>query len=185
MLSNSRDSLGSIEGMITEGQTSQAIDEILGHYKKEKKNLIPLLQEVQTKLGYLPRKALQEIADFLEMPAIEVWGVATFYNQFRFVPLGKYHTTVCMGTACHLAGGRLILEALEREIDIKVGETAEDGNFSLERVACIGCCMLAPVIVIKDKIYPKMTPFKVEEALILYKQEAQGELKEGKSKSKS
>ncbi len=171
--------------MITEGQTSQAIDEILGHYKKEKKNLIPLLQEVQTKLGYLPRKALQEIADFLEMPAIEVWGVATFYNQFRFVPLGKYHTTVCMGTACHLAGGRLILEALEREIDIKVGETAEDGNFSLERVACIGCCMLAPVIVIKDKIYPKMTPFKVEEALILYKQEAQGELKEGKSKSKS
>jgi NADH-quinone oxidoreductase subunit E len=82
-------------------------------------------------------------------------------------------------------GGRLILEALERELSIKVGETAEDGNFSLERVACIGCCMLAPVVVIKDKIHPKMTPFKVEEALIPYKQEAQGELKEGKSKSKS
>ena len=185
MLSNLRDNLGSIEGMITEGQASQAIDKILGNYKKEKKNLIPLLQEVQIKLGYLPRKALQEIADFLGMPAVEVWGVTTFYNQFRFVPLGKCHTMVCMGTACHLAGGRLILEALERELDIKVGETAEDGNFSLERVACIGCCMLAPVIVIKDKIHPKMTPFKVEEALIPYKQEAQGELKEGKSKSKS
>jgi NADH-quinone oxidoreductase subunit E len=171
--------------MITEEQTSQAIDEILVHYKKEKKNLIPLLQEVQTKLGYLPRKAMQKIAGFLEMPEVEVWGVATFYNQFRFVPLGKYHTVVCMGTACHLAGGRLILDALERELDIKVGETAEDGNFSLERVACIGCCMLAPVVVIKDKIHPKMTPFKVEEALIPYKQEAQGELKEGKSKSKS
>ena len=161
--------------MITEEQASQAVAEILGHYKKEKKNLIPLLQEVQTRLGYLPQKALQEIADFLETPDVEVWGVATFYNQFRCVPLGKCHTMVCMGTACHLAGGRLISEALERELGIKVGETAKDGNFSLERVACIGCCMLAPVIVIKDKIHPKMTPFKVEEALVLYKQEAQGE----------
>jgi NADH-quinone oxidoreductase subunit E len=182
--SNLKDSLESVEGMITEEQASQTVAEILGHYKKEKKNLIPLLQEVQARLGYLPKKALQEIADFLKMPDVEVWGVATFYNQFRFVPLGKYHTTVCMGTACHLGGGRLILEALERELGIKVGKTSEDGNFSLERVACIGCCMLAPVVVIKDKIHPKMTPFKVEEALIPYKQEAQGELKEGKSKSK-
>ncbi len=164
--------------MITEEQTSQAVAEILSSHKKEKKNLIPLLQEVQIRLGYLPRKAMQEIASFLEVPGVEVWGVATFYDQFRFVPLGKYHTRVCMGTACHLAGGKLILEALERELDIKVGETAEDGNFSLERVACIGCCMLAPVIVIKDKIYPKMTPFKVEETLIPYKQEPQGKLKE-------
>jgi len=161
--------------MITEEQASQAVAEILSSHKKERKNLIPLLQEVQTSLGYLPQEALQKIAGFLEVPEVEIWGVATFYNQFRFVPLGKYHTRVCMGTACHLAGGKLILEALERELDIKVGETAEDGNFSLERVACIGCCMLAPVIVIRDKIYPKMTPFKVEEALIPYKQEPQGE----------
>jgi NADH-quinone oxidoreductase subunit E len=171
--------------MITEEQASQAIAEILRHYRKEKKDLIPLLQEVQTRLGYLPGEGLREIADFLEMSAVEVWGVATFYNQFRFVPLGKYHTMVCMGTACHLAGGRLILEALERELNMKVGETGEDGNFSLERVACIGCCMLAPVIVIRDKIHPKMTPFKVEESLIPYRQEAQGELKEGKSKGMS
>ena len=161
--------------MITEEQASQTVAKILSSHKKEKKNLILLLQKVQTKLGYLPKKTMQEIADFLEMPGIEVWGVATFYNQFRFVPLGKYHTMVCMGTACHLVGGRLILEALERELDIKVGETAEDGNFSLERVACIGCCMLAPVIVIRDKIHPKMTPFKVEEALVSYKQETQKE----------
>ena len=161
--------------MITKEPTNREVAEILSSHKKEKKNLIPLLQEVQTKLGYLPKKTMQEIADFLGMPEVEVWGVATFYNQFRFVPLGKNHTMVCMGTACHLAGGRLILEALERELDIKVGETAEDGNFSLERVACIGCCMLAPVILIRDKIYPKMTPFKVEEALVSYKQEAQKE----------
>ena len=171
--------------MITEEQSSQAVAGSLGRYRKEKKNLIPLLQEVQTSVGYLPRKVLQEIADFLKMSDVEVWGVATFYNRFRFIPLGKYHTVVCMGTACHLAGGRLILEALERELGIKVGETAKDGNFSLERVACIGCCMLAPVAVIGDKIHPKMTPFKVEEALIPYRQEAGGELREGKSKGKS
>ena len=161
--------------MITEEQASQAVAEILSSHKKEKKNLIPLLQEIQNRLGYLPRKAMQEIASFLEIAGVEVWGVATFYNQFRFIPLGKYHTTVCMGTACHLAGGKLVLEALERELDIKVGETAEDGNFSLERVACIGCCMLAPVTVIGNKIYPKMTSFKVEEALTPYREEIQKE----------
>ena len=161
--------------MIKEEQASQAVAEILSSHKKEKRNLIPLLQDVQTSLGYLPKEAMQKIAGFLEMPEVEVWGVSTFYNQFRFVPLGKYHTVVCMGTACHLAGGKLILDALERELDTKVSETSKDGNFSLERVACIGCCMLAPVIVIGDKIHPKMTPFKVEEALVPYKQEAQNE----------
>ena len=159
--------------MITDEQVSQAIAEILGSHKREKKNLIPLLQEVQKRLGCLPKKAMQEIADSLGMPEVEVWGVATFYNQFRLVPLGKYHSMVCMGTACHLAGGKLILEALERELDIKVGQTSDDGKFSLERVACIGCCMLAPVTVIKDRIYPRMTPFKVEEVLGQYKQETQ------------
>jgi NADH-quinone oxidoreductase subunit E len=161
--------------MITEKQAGQAVTEILSSHKKEKKDLIPILQDVQTSLGYLPKEAMQKIAGFLEMPEVDVWGVATFYNQFRFVPLGKYHTVVCMGTACHLAGGKLILDAMERELDIKVGETSKDSNFSLERVACIGCCMLAPVILIGDKIHPKMTPFKVEEALVPYKQETKTE----------
>lgn len=189
MLSNLKDCPDAVEGIPmeigTEENTDRTIADIFSHYKKDRKNLIPLLQEIQRGLGYLPKKAMQEISDFLAIPKVEVWGVATFYNQFRFVPLGKYHTVVCMGTACHLAGGKLILEALERELGIKVGETAEDGNFSLERVACIGCCMLAPVTVIGNKIYPRMTPFKVEEVLIPYKQETQGEPKEGKSKSKS
>jgi len=161
--------------MVIEEQVGQVVTEILESYRKDRKNLLPLLQEVQTRLGYLPKEAMKRIASFLEMPEVEVWGVATFYNQFRFVPLGKYHTVVCMGTACHLAGGKLILDALERELDIKVGDTTADGFFSLERVACIGCCMLAPVVVIKDKIYPKMTPFKVEEVLIPYKHESEGE----------
>ena len=163
----------------------EQLSETLSSYSREKRNLIPLLQEVQTKLGYLPKEVMQEIAASLGIPKVEVYGVATFYNQFRFVPLGKHHTRVCMGTACHLAGGKLILEALERELDIKVGETTKDANFSLERVACIGCCMLAPVMVTGDKIYPRMTPFKVEEALIPYKQEAQTESSNNKRKSKS
>lgn len=160
--------------MIAEEQADQAIAEVLGRHKREKKHLISLLQDLQATLGYLPRKGMQEIAGFLGMTEVDVWGVATFYNQFRFVPLGRCHTTVCLGTACHLAGGRLILDALERELDIRVGETSGDGGFSLERVACIGCCMLAPVVVIKDRIHSRMTPFKVEEALIPYKRECRG-----------
>ncbi|MBE9514896.1 MAG: NAD(P)H-dependent oxidoreductase subunit E, partial [Chloroflexi bacterium] len=130
--------------MIAKEQTGQALAEILSSHKKQRGNLLPLLQEVQTQLGYLSQEAMQAISDFLGIPQVEVWGVATFYNQFRLAPLGKHHTVVCMGTACHLAGGKLVLEAMERELAIKTGETATDGNFSLERVACIGCCMLAP-----------------------------------------
>jgi len=164
--------------MTAEQQADQAVGEILGRYERDKTNLIRLLQEVQTELGYLPRKAMQEIAAFLDMAEVDVWGVATFYNHFRFVPLGKCHTTVCMGTACHMAGGKLILDALERELEVRVGETSADGEFSLGRVACIGCCMLAPVVVIKDKIHPRMTPFRVEEALIPYKQAGKEEGRE-------
>ncbi|MFU8796729.1 MAG: NADH-quinone oxidoreductase subunit NuoE [Dehalococcoidia bacterium] len=156
--------------MIANDQSGQALSEILKSHTKDRGNLIPLLQETQAKLGYIPREAMQAISEFLGIPQVEVWGVTTFYNQFRLTPLGKHHTVVCMGTACHLAGGKLILEALERELEIKAGETSADGSFSLERVACIGCCMLAPVILIGDKIFPRMTPFKAEEALLPYRQ---------------
>lgn len=144
---------------------------ILERHREECNGLIPILLEIQKEFGYLPKEAMLGVAEFLGMKPTEVWGVATFFNQFRLTPLGKNHVKVCMGTACHLAGGRLVLEALGRELKIKVGETSDDGHFSLERVACIGCCMLAPVTVIKDKIYPKMSPFKVEESLIPYRRE--------------
>ena len=171
-ISPSPNKVGGGESLFSSEGKSQLAD-ILGRHKGEKRELISLLQEIQAELGYLPKEAMREVARFLGLREVEVWGVATFYNQFRLVPLGKHHVKVCMGTACHLAGGNLILEALERELDIKVGETARDGIFSLERVACIGCCMLAPVIVIGDTIHPKITPFKVEEVLIPYKQEIQ------------
>jgi NADH-quinone oxidoreductase subunit E len=159
--------------MRQQGEDLSKLSAIFKTYGNERNGLIPILLEIQKEFGYLPKEALKEVATFLKMKPIEVWGVATFYNQFRLTPLGKTHIKVCMGTACHLAGGRLVLEALERELDLKVGQTSEDGQFSLERVACIGCCMLAPVVVIRDKIYPKMSPFKVEESLIPYRQEAE------------
>jgi len=151
--------------------SAEELSKILEKYKNKKNGLIPILLEIQKELGYLPKETMKRVAHFLGIKPIDVWGVATFFNQFRLTPLGKNHVKVCMGTACHLAGGRLVLEALQRELSIKVGETSTDGHFSLERVACIGCCMLAPVVMIKDRIYPKMSPFKVEEYLIPYRQE--------------
>ncbi len=142
---------------------------LLSRFREKRSSLIRILLETQKEFGYLSQEAMRAVADLLGKKPIEIWGVATFYNQFRLTPLGKNHIKVCMGTACHLAGERLVQEALERELNIKVGETSPDGYFSLERVACIGCCMLAPVVVIKDKIYPKMTPFKVEESLIPFR----------------
>lgn len=155
---------------------TEKVSEILKKYQHEENGLIPILIEIQKELGYLPKESLKTVASSLGMKPIDVWGVATFYNLFRLTPIGKNHIKVCLGTACHLAGGRLVLEALERELKIKVGETSEDGQFSLERVACIGCCMLAPVAVIKDKIYPKMSPFKIEESLIPYRQGSKEEI---------
>jgi NADH-quinone oxidoreductase subunit E len=127
--------------------------------------LIHILEEVQERLGYLPKEALLEIADFVHTPASAIFGVATFYNRFRFTPIGRHPIRVCMGTACHLQGGSLVMEALERELEIKVGGVTPDEEFSLDRIACVGCCVLAPVIVIGRDVSPKMTPFKVEEVL--------------------
>ena len=109
------------------------------------------------------------VAKFLEVPGCTVYSIATFYNQFRFTPLGKYPVKVCMGTACHMAGGMLVLEAMVRELDIEVGNITPDHEFSLDRVACIGCCALAPVVTIDDTVYPRMTPTRVEEVLVSMK----------------
>jgi NADH-quinone oxidoreductase subunit E len=143
--------------------------DILTADKKDRRYLIALLQQVQYKIGYISKEAMLAIAEFLEIPGSAVYGIATFYNQFRFTPLGKHPVKVCMGTACHLAGGKLVLEAMARELDIEVGGITPDHEFSLDRVACVGCCALAPVVVIGDSVYPKMTPPKVEEVLVTIK----------------
>jgi NADH-quinone oxidoreductase subunit E len=146
-------------------KVKEQLREILARYRGERVELILILEEVQERLGYLPKEALLEIADFMHMPAASIYAVATFYNRFRFTPIGRHAIRVCMGTACHVAGGSLVQEALERELEIKVGGVTPDEEFSLDRIACVGCCVLAPVIVVNREVSPKMTPFKVEEVL--------------------
>ncbi|MCS7281269.1 MAG: NADH-quinone oxidoreductase subunit NuoE [Desulfobacterota bacterium] len=128
--------------------------------------IIETLIRIQKDFGYLPEEKLKEVATLFGVPESQIWGVATFYNVFRLKPKGKTHIKICMGTACHLSGGERVLEAAERELKITVGDTTPDLRFSLERVACIGCCMLAPVVVVDGKVYPRMSPLKFEELLI-------------------
>src|SRR4030042_660242 len=146
------------------------LQHIFTRYGGERTELISILQDIGDTFGYLPQEAMLGLADFLQIPSSTVYGVATFYNQFRFTPLGRHPVKVCMGTACHMKGGKLVSEALERELDIKVGDCTPDGEFSLDRVACIGCCVLAPVTVIGEDIHAQMSPFKVEEVLALLKE---------------
>lgn len=119
--------------------------------------MIPILQRVQEEEGFLSREAVLAIGRRLNLPASKIYGVATFYNQFRFQPLGKYHIQVCRGTACHVKGSAAILERVQRELKIKPGETSRDGIFSLEVVACIGACGLAPVISVNGEFHANLS----------------------------
>ncbi|HOZ47040.1 MAG TPA: NADH-quinone oxidoreductase subunit NuoE [Candidatus Hydrogenedentes bacterium] len=131
--------------------------------------LIPLLQDVQDKQGYLSGEAMTEIAGYLGLPASKVYGVATFYNQFRFSPLGRFHIMVCRGTACHVKGSAAVLETLQQELSIGPGESTRDGLFSLEVVACVGACGLAPVISVNNEVYGRVTPAQVRRILNDYR----------------
>ena len=130
--------------------------------EKDRGRLIPMLQMIQDKLAYLPPAAIEMVAEHLGISASDVFGVATFYNQFRFHPPGRNPVKVCLGTACHVRGGEIILENFERKLEIKEGETSEDREFSIERVACVGCCALAPVTLIGETVHGNMAPSKVE-----------------------
>ncbi len=131
----------------------------------DKTKIITLLQAVQHEFGFLSRVSISSIAKELNIPTIDVFGVATFYAQFRFNPPGKFPIRVCEGTACHVRGSKEIVQSIERELEITHGETTKDGLFSLERVACMGCCALAPVMVVGDEVYGSMTSGKVNEIL--------------------
>ena len=146
----------------------EQLSQILAPYRGQRGALIPVLQKVQEELGYLPEEAISEIARFLGVSDSEVYGVASFYAQFRFIRQGEYIIRVCQGTACHVQGGRRILEIVEQEISIQPGETTEDYKFSLERVACFGSCALAPVMVMDKIVYGRMTTAKARKILAEY-----------------
>ena len=134
----------------------------LAEIGNDRSKLIPILQLIQQKLAYLPPEAIYLVADHLNISSSEVYGVATFYNQFRFNPPGNNPVKVCLGTACHVKGGDIILENFERKLEIREGETTPDREFSVDRVACVGCCALAPVTLVGETVYGHMQPSKVE-----------------------
>ncbi len=146
----------------------EQIENMLASYKGEKGGLIPMLQKVQQRLGYLSPEAVSQIAKLLNISESEIFGVASFYAQFRFTPSGEHSVKVCLGTACHVRGGVRILETVERELNIVPGGTTQDYKFSLERVACFGCCALAPVMVIDKEVYGRMAPAKAKQILAEY-----------------
>lgn len=136
--------------------------EILQHYSGDSMELIPILQQVQAVFGFLPETAMQNVARFLKIPESSVFGVATFYEQFRFTPMGKTKITVCRGTACHVRGAQQLIETVEKTLGIEEGETTEDQEYTLETAACIGCCALAPCVMINDEVEAKLTPKKLK-----------------------
>lgn len=145
-------------------------EEILGRYKNTgRDSLIPILQEIQEAEGWLSEKALTSVGSHLSIPVSKVYGVATFYNQFRFQPKGRFHIQVCRGTACHVLGSSTVLEEIKKNLKIDVDETTKDGLFSLEIVACIGTCGLAPVINIDGNFHAGVTPDSLSGIIASYK----------------
>jgi len=150
-------------------------------FDNERGSLIPILQMIQERHSYLAPDAIKIVAEHLKIATCEVYGVATFYNQFRFHPPGKHQIKACLGTACYVKGGDIILENFERKLEIHVGETTPDREFSIERVACVGCCALAPVTVLDETVHGHMAPSKVEGLILGFKIEKE---KEERKKSK-
>ena len=138
---------------------------LAGHPAAGRDHLIPILQEVQAAEGYLSKASITRIGEELHLPASKIFGVATFYNMFRFQPKGRFHVMVCRGTACHVKGSKRVLDMVTRTLRLQPGETSRDGLFSLEVVACMGACGLAPVVNINGQFHAKVTPMKLQRLL--------------------
>lgn len=143
----------------------QGISELKREFKGEREDLIPILQRVQDLYGYLSPDGIRTISRWLKISENEIFGVATFYAQFRFHPPGRHHIKVCRGTACHVRGGEQILAAAQHRLGIKTGETTADRKYDLDRVACLGCCALAPVVAFDNKIYSQVSVPKIQKML--------------------
>lgn len=144
----------------------KSVETILeGHPDAGRDHLIPILQEVQAAEGYLSKASITRVGIALDLPASKIFGVATFYNMFRFQPRGTFHVMVCRGTACHVKGSKRVLDMVTKTLRLQPGETSRDGQFSLEVVACMGACGLAPVVNINGQFHAKVTPMKLQRIL--------------------
>lgn len=144
------------------------LENILTKYEGESADLIPVLQDIQDSYNYLPKDELKVVATRLNVPLTQIYSVATFYKMFSLVPKGKNQLKVCLGTTCHLKGGNRLVDSLESRLGVDVGYTTKDGEFSLETVGCLGSCAQAPVMMINDKYYARVTADKVPKILKLY-----------------
>ena len=147
----------------------ERVDKVINEWKSQRGALIPVLQRTQDIIGYLPLEIQQRIADGLGISLAEVYAVATFYAQFSLKPIGKHKISVCMGTACYVKGGQNILDELSKELKVKPGDTTDDGLFTLEATRCLGCCGLAPVMMIDDQVHGRLAPSMVKDILSQYK----------------
>ena len=143
--------------------------EIVQSHKETRGALIPVLHEIQKLFGYLPEEALKIVSSELELPMIEIYGVATFYSQFSLEPKGEHIIKVCLGTACYVKGAQDILERLSNVLEVEVGKTTKDGKFTLEAARCLGGCGLAPVLVVDEKVYGRLIPDDVIRIVEEYK----------------
>jgi NADH-quinone oxidoreductase subunit E len=159
--------------MVAKKQKSlTGIADILAKHPAGRESLIPILQDVQDHVGYLSEEAVAELERRMGISANEIFGVATFYTQFRFTPPGRHTILSCQGTACHVRGGRQILNELEQRLGVTAGQTTADGQFDLERVACLGCCALAPVVAVDGKVHAQVTTKKIPSIIARYADEA-------------
>ena len=142
--------------------TRTELSHVLDAYDGSEEELISILQDVQDRFGYLPKDAMLQVSRFLRIPESRVYAVASFYAQFRFKPMGKNTVMVCRGTACHVKGAPRILDEFKRELGVDENETTEDKEYTLETVACLGCCALAPCAMINDEVAANLTPQKVK-----------------------
>lgn len=147
------------------------LKELLSKYEKDKSNLIQILNEIQEKYGFISTEAQKEISEFLGISMAEVYGVITFYSRFTLKPKGKYNIAVCLGTACFVKGSEKVLDKVKEILNIDVGQTTEDGLFSIEATRCIGACGLAPVFTVNEEVYGKATPELVESVIRKIKEE--------------
>lgn len=148
--------------------TTSEYQEVFSGFRGAPGDLIPILQSLQQKQGYISQEAVREISRFLKVTENHIFGVASFYSQFRFTPPGRHSIKVCLGTACHVRGGQILCQTLEHELGIAPGQTTADRRFDLERVACLGCCALAPVVAVDQDIYSRMTVVRLNKVLSEY-----------------
>ncbi len=168
--------IGALESPVSEdiAEIEKTNSAMRKEFEGKPEELIPILQMVQRSLGYLPEESLLEIARFIRVPEARVFAVATFYAQFRFTPIGRHHVLVCRGTACHVRGAPRILDEIKKDLRIEEGETTPDREFSLETVACIGACGVAPNMVINERTYGRLTKKRIKEIFAEIRSENDG-----------